>query len=28
MRYLPWIDQAALSADPSVNYLMHARLKA
>lgn len=27
MRYLPWIDRAALSADASVNYLMHARLK-
>jgi 2-polyprenyl-6-hydroxyphenyl methylase/3-demethylubiquinone-9 3-methyltransferase len=28
MRYLPWIDRAALSADAGVNYLMHARLKA
>jgi 2-polyprenyl-6-hydroxyphenyl methylase/3-demethylubiquinone-9 3-methyltransferase len=28
MRYLPWIDRAALSGDAGVNYLMHARLRA
>ena len=26
MSYLPWADRAALTADPAVNYLLHARL--
>ena len=28
MQYLPWADRAALTADPAVNYLLHARLPA
>jgi 2-polyprenyl-6-hydroxyphenyl methylase/3-demethylubiquinone-9 3-methyltransferase len=26
MRYLPWVDRAALTGDLGVNYLLHARL--
>jgi 2-polyprenyl-6-hydroxyphenyl methylase/3-demethylubiquinone-9 3-methyltransferase len=26
IRYLPWLNRCSLSADPSVNYLVHARL--
>jgi len=26
LQYLPWAEHAALSADPGVNYLLHARL--
>ena len=27
IRYLPWVDHCALSQDPSINYIAHARLK-